>query len=127
MVRQHVRALVATAVAAGVHTSALGQTNGTWVAAEGGPGPRWSTLDSWVLNSIANNGGTATFGTTRNYAPTVTILQDLSTVTLSNVIFTAEHSYLIKPFVAGNTFTLVGPAVVNTPVVGVETLGTGTF
>jgi len=116
------------AAVAGVCSYAQAQTSGTWGADVGTTGGSWSDPANWVAGSVADNGGVASFVTLPTFttAP-VNIIQDLANVTVNQMTFDTNITYLLKPGTAGNTITLSGPATIDTPRPSITTISTTTF
>jgi autotransporter-associated beta strand protein len=128
--RRSIRHLVLAAAVASTVPVARAQTSGTWITDSGTAGASWSNPANWSGNVVPDGGGNASFVTLPTFTTgPVTILQDLSNVTLSNITFDSFITYLIQPPAVGGpqTITLAGPATINTVQPSINTLNTTVF
>jgi autotransporter-associated beta strand protein len=125
--RRFVRSLLVAATCTPAFAHA--QTSGTWAVDVGTAGGNWSTASNWTGGVIPDGGGAATFLTLPTFttAP-VNIVQDLPTVTLSQMAFDSFITYLVRPPSGGpQTLTLSSPATVHAQRANINTLSTTFF
>ncbi|MCS7033975.1 MAG: autotransporter-associated beta strand repeat-containing protein, partial [Phycisphaerae bacterium] len=119
------KSLLATLVWWAGLPTAWGQTSGTWAVDVGTTGGSWSVASNWVNGVIPDNGGTATFPVLPFSTAPLLIVQDLPTVSLGEMNFQTLITYRFTAPVSspGNSITLTGDAVLNTPIASINSLG----